>query len=68
MQAPALVGDDEVDALIEARATIRQPLKRFAVIFTEKRPRKLSLPTLWVSDLAELGEWILSPPQKGRDG
>ena len=46
-----------VDLVVEARASKRGPLKRFAVVFSEARPRDdYPIPTLWICD--GTGSWL----------
>lgn len=46
-----------VDLVVEARASKRGPLKRFAVVFADKKPaEQYPIPTLWVSD--GTGSWL----------
>ena len=49
-----------VDLIIEARATHRAPLKKFAVVFAGKRPAEnYPIPTLWICDGE--GVWLAVP-------
>ena len=40
-----------VDLVVEARATHRAPVRRFAVVFADKKPTgQYPIPTLWCSN------------------
>ena len=46
-----------IDLVIDARATHRAPLKRFAVVFAGNQPQDdFPIPTLWVCD--GVGVWL----------
>ena len=46
-----------IDLVIDARATHRAPIKRFAVVFADYKPSDdYPIPTLWVSD--GTGSWL----------
>jgi hypothetical protein len=46
-----------IDLVVESRARKSGPLKRFAVVFSDKRPREeYPIPTLWVCD--GTGIWL----------
>ena len=46
-----------VDLVVDARATHRAPIKRFAVVFADKKPAdSFPVPTLWVCD--GIGVWV----------
>lgn len=59
IEHPSIIDGDCVDAVVEAQATVNNPIKKFCLILSGPA-RKTSLPTLWFETIDSSGEWLLS--------
>ena len=54
------VNGHPADLLLEARASKRAPVRKFAVVFSQRRPEAdYGVPVLWVSEADWGAQWVL---------